>query len=402
MYNLETHEATVFAVNGKTRIGVGVRLSPEEHQIPEALRQGKVHIVEDILTISQPTPVIQALQAERVRSFINIPLISRGELIGSLNLGSNSPGAFTEEQIEITREVGDPLAIAIQQARLHEQLRRHADKLEQRVAERTAELSERVVEVEQLNRAMANLLEDLQAANRTLEEATQKLQETNDELEAFAYSVSHDLRAPLRGMEGFANALLEDYGEQLDSVGQDYARRIADSAQRMDTLINDLLTYSRLSRAELKLKPVSLVRVMEEVLAQLEAEVQEKDTQVTMEKPLPEVVGHYTILVQVVANLVTNAVKFVAPDVHPKVRIWTEERDEQVRLWVEDNGIGISPEHQEQIFRIFERLHGIETYPGTGIGLAIVRKGVERMGARVGVESEAGKGSRFWVELLRV
>jgi signal transduction histidine kinase len=116
---------------------------------------------------------------------------------------------------------------------------------------------------------------------------------------------------------------------------------------------------------------------------------------------LPRIKGHPTTLVQVVANLLGNAVKFVPPGMTPRVRVWAEERGERMRLWVEDNGIGIAPEHQERIFRVFERLHRRESYPGTGIGLAIVRKGMERMGGGCGVESAPGQGSRFWVDLPR-
>ncbi|OGG43810.1 MAG: hypothetical protein A3F84_20140 [Candidatus Handelsmanbacteria bacterium RIFCSPLOWO2_12_FULL_64_10] len=202
-------------------------------------------------------------------------------------------------------------------------------------------------------------------------------------------------------MQGFADALQEDYADRLDLTGQDYAWRIVTAARRMDTLIQDLLTYSRLSRADLRLHRIGLRGVAKDVLVQMEEEFRERNVQVTVQGPLPEVVGHRATLAQVLTNLLTNAVKFVNPDTPPRVRIWAEERDGWVRLCVEDNGIGIAPEHYERIFRVFERLHGVEAYPGTGIGLAIVRKGGERMGGRVGVESEVGRGSRFWVELLK-
>jgi len=236
------------------------------------------------------------------------------------------------------------------------------------------------------------------------------VKERTAELEAFTYSVSHDLRAPLRAMEGFSQALLEDYADRLDPVGQDYARRIAAAARYMDILIQDLLAWSRLSRIEIELRPVVLEGVVQEALSLLTPEIQEKSAQVAVERPLPRLVGHHGTLVQVVGNLLSNGIKFVAPGVKPQVRVWAETpstplleggKGEVVRLWVEDNGIGIAPEHHELIFRMFERLHGVETYPGTGVGLAIVRKGVERLGGRVGVESEPGRGSRFWVELPR-
>jgi len=169
----------------------------------------------------------------------------------------------------------------------------------------------------------------------------------------------------------------------------------------MDRLIRDLLAYSRVSRMEMRPAPVDLREVVQEALAQLEAAIQEREAQIAVVEPLPSVLAHRSVLAQVVENLLSNAVKFVAQGVRPRVRVWAEGHGDWVRLWVEDNGIGIAPEHQERIFRVFERLHGVEAYPGTGVGLAIVRKGIERMGGRVGVESEVGQGSRFWIELKR-
>ncbi len=232
-----------------------------------------------------------------------------------------------------------------------------------------------------------------------LERRTQELQEANAALEAFGYSVSHDLRTPLRNMQSLAQALEEDYADRLDAGGRDFCRRLTAAARKMDTLINDLLAYSRLSRTELPLARVDLNGVLAEVQAGLSEAVREGHAQVTVERPLPPVIEHRPTLVQVVTNLLTNALKFVTPGEQPKIRVWAEGRDDFVRLWVEDNGIGIAPEHRQRIFKVFERLHGEESYPGTGIGLAIVRKGVERTGGRAGVESEVGRGSRFWVDL---
>lgn len=234
---------------------------------------------------------------------------------------------------------------------------------------------------------------------KLVEARTADLEATNQELEAFSYSVSHDLRAPLRAMQGFAQALEEDYGTKLGSSSLDYIQRIVTSAQRMDTLIQDLLAYSQLARAEMRLSPVSLAATVKDALTQLNGEIKQSGAQITVDSSLSEVMGHAPTLAQVISNLLGNAIKFVPSGVQPSVRVWAEERGERVRLWVEDNGIGISPEHQARIFRVFERLHGMETYPGTGIGLAIVHKGVERMSGEVGVESIVSKGSQFWVEL---
>ncbi|HZU38526.1 MAG TPA: ATP-binding protein, partial [Gemmataceae bacterium] len=241
----------------------------------------------------------------------------------------------------------------------------------------------------------------LQQANTELEARVAERTAANAALEAFGYSVSHDLRTPLRNMQSLAQALEEDYGPQLDTGGRDFTRRIIEAGRRMDVLINDLLAYSRLSRTELPLGRVDLSGVLAEAQTSLAAVMQTSQARITMEKSLPAIVAHRPTTVQMVINLLANAVKFVTPGTVAEVHVWAEERGNMVRLWVEDRGIGIAPEHRQRIFNVFERLHGDESYPGTGIGLAIVKKGAERTGGRAGVESELGRGSRFWVEWPR-
>jgi signal transduction histidine kinase len=228
---------------------------------------------------------------------------------------------------------------------------------------------------------------------------TAQLEERNQELEAFARSISHDLRAPLRAMHGFSQALIEDCGPQLDETGRSYATRIAGAATRMDAMIRDLLEYSRVSRSDLPLTTLDTGAVVHAAVSQLEADIHSRGAHVSVAQPMPSVVAHRPVLEQVIANLVSNALKFVAAGTRPEITIRAEPMGRFVRLWVEDNGIGVAPAHQARIFNVFEKLHTSSEYAGTGIGLAIVRKGVERMGGEVGVESGAGYGSRFWVNL---
>ena len=252
-----------------------------------------------------------------------------------------------------------------------------------------------------INQNLEREIAERKRAEAEIKRRADELEAANKELEAFSYSVSHDLRTPLRAMQGFAQALNEDFADRLGPVAQDYTQRIVAAACRMDSLIQDLLAYSRLSRAQMLLQPLDLRSVMAQIRTHTEGEFRDREASVEVAIPeaFPHVMAHPTTLVQVVTNLLTNAVKFVASGVRPHVRVWAEERGEWGRLWVEDNGIGIAPEHQVRIFRVFERLHGSETYPGTGIGLAIAAKGMERMGGRAGVESTPGKGSKFWIEL---
>jgi PAS domain S-box-containing protein len=234
---------------------------------------------------------------------------------------------------------------------------------------------------------------------RRVEERTAELSEANSELEAFAHTVAHDLRAPLRNIQGYASAILEDEHDRMSDEGTLYAQRMADSATRMDRLIQDLLSYSRLSRSEIHLERIDTKSVLTQVLEEMSTELAAREAQVTVAEDLPAVIGQRAILEQVFSNLISNAVKFVAPDVLPKVVIGSSVTNGEVRFSLTDNGIGIAPEHRERVFRVFERLHGSERYPGTGIGLAIVRRGVERMGGRVWLESPPQGGTRFCFEL---
>lgn len=251
---------------------------------------------------------------------------------------------------------------------------------------------------EQLRLAQQELLAHAGDLERKIETRTASLREAIAQMEEFSYSVSHDLRAPLRAMNAYAEALIEDYGTQLDETGRDYLMRIQRSSQRMEKLTHDVLTYSRLARAEIVLGVVDLKPILRDLAGQY-AELQPDACDLLVEEPLRPVLGHELSLGQCLGNLLTNAAKFVAPGVRPSIRVFTLDAGEHVRVCVADNGIGIRPEHQRNLFQMFERVPTPTPYDGTGIGLAIVRKAVEKMGGRYGVESTGTDGSCFWVEL---
>ena len=244
-------------------------------------------------------------------------------------------------------------------------------------------------------------LTELERMNASLEarveERTLRLTQANEELDAFAYSVSHDLRAPLRAIHGYADVIEEEGGDALHADLRAYLKRISAAAEQMNRLIEDILAYAKLTQETLSVRPVSLDQILENARRGLERDCAVGSLDVA--SPLGDVLAHPAALQQSIENLLSNACKYVARGAKARITVRAERRGGARRLWVEDNGIGIPLEHYERIFRPFERLHGIESYPGTGIGLAIVRRSVERMGGRCGVERASGGGSAFWIEL---
>lgn len=249
--------------------------------------------------------------------------------------------------------------------------------------------------------AQTNL--QLQKLNDELEKRvvrrTRELSESNSQLERFCYSIAHDLRAPLRSVAGFSNVLRQDHGPELSRPASNYIDRIVASARHMDSLISDLLEYGRVSSIELAPAPVNADEALTGAIQSLGAEIEAKHARIERRAALPDVIAHKIVLETVFSNLLSNALKFVPADVTPEITIWPEERAREIRIWIGDNGIGIDRRYHRKIFEMFERLNSNDTYPGTGIGLAIVQRATQRLGGRVGVESEPGKGSRFWVSL---
>ena len=218
-------------------------------------------------------------------------------------------------------------------------------------------------------------------------------------METFTYSIAHDLRAPLRTIRNLTELWMHEYHDQFDSTALGYAKRIETSVSKMDELMRDLMNYGLVAHASAAMEKVDLQRTVETIRADLQPQLEATRGAIEVKQQLGEVDADPVLLQQVLTNLLTNALKFVPPETPPHVQLSAERRKNCVRICVEDNGIGIQPKYRDRIFGLFERLDHGTKYPGTGVGLAIVQKAVERMGGKVGVESELGKGSCFWVEL---
>ena len=371
-FDRELETATVLATEGLAKQAVGKQtttpLAVWQDVIAQIESEGldSHYVVSYLSQLPRLSNALPALKASGLDCFISFPLRVGGDLLGILKVWVKDLGSVVTEELDIVYEVSNSVAIALQQARLAQQAQNYTQKLEVKVAQRT-----------------------------------KQLEEINQELKAFTYTISHDLKAPLRAIQGFATALNEDYGEDLDDLGIEYTERLVGSAQYMDRLIQDLLVYSRLSRSQIQLHSLDLSTVILKATKTLEHEIEQSQARVVVTSPLGKVWANETILIQIVGNLISNAIKFVASDTVPTIEIESEIKEDMVRLLIKDNGIGIKPEHQKRIFRVFERLHGSESYPGTGIGLAIAYKGITRLSGKIGVESVLGRGSHFWVDIPR-
>ncbi len=262
-----------------------------------------------------------------------------------------------------------------------------------------------ITERKQVEQALSNAKNEIDRHAVHLEhevtERTSQLRESIGELEGFSYSVSHDMRAPLRAMQSYSQYLLDEYSSKLDEKGVGYLHQIMRSAVRLDRLIQDVLSYTRILRSPLPMEPVDLDRLVRDII-ETYPNGQPIKPEIQIKGKLPKVVGNEALLTQCVSNLLGNGAKFVSPGTTPHLEISAETmQDASIRVWFKDNGIGIAPENHERIFRLFERIHPSTQYEGTGIGLTIVRKATERMGAQVGFESELGKGSNFWIQLKK-
>jgi len=329
----------------------------------EILREKRMDVVENISLGSLPPDLQQIFQSERIKSCINVPLVSGEKLIGVMNLGWVVPRAFTPEELEIAGEVSDEITVAIEQVRLRQAAKHYAEELEKRVEERTSQLTT-----------------------------------ANKELEAFSYSVSHDLRAPLRHINGYISILSKRLKDTLPEKEKHYFDTIADSAHQMGKLIDDLLRFSRTGRQEMQLISLDMNTVLKDALQVIQHESFGRGIKWVV-AGLPRVTGDYALLRLAWLNLLSNAVKFCRANVIPQIEIGAVDDNNEFVFFVRDNGVGFDMQYAHKLFGVFERLHSAQEFEGTGIGLANVRRIIQRHGGRTWAEAEVGKGATFYFSL---
>jgi signal transduction histidine kinase len=360
-FDLEDGEVEWIAAAGRRRIhvGPGVRYSIGLMGDVEALRRGETQMV-DVAALPQG-PEAAALLASEVRYYLVVPMMAGDELLGALSFGGGG-SHFPQEQVNIAREVATQLAIALMQARLLAREKAHGTELEARVRERTAEL-----------------------------------EATNRELESFSYSVSHDLRAPLRAVDGYARMLEEDHAARLDDEGRRLLAVVRGASMRMGLLIDDLLAFARLGRQAPQRRPLDMTSLAREVADELNGAGLAR-----IDLPaLPQASADPALLRQVWTNLLGNALKYSGKRKDARVEIGGREADAENHYWVRDNGVGFDMRYADKLFGVFQRLHRVEEFPGTGVGLAIVQRVVTRHGGRVWAESRLGEGACFYFSLPR-
>lgn len=315
-----------------------------------------------------------------VKSQLCIPIIIDESPIGCINMESHKKDAFSEEDEKLLTTLSNLASSAIQNARLFEKL--------------NIELKERTKaekEVEKLNK-------DLEIR---VHQRTEELQVINKELESFVYSISHDLRAPLRSIAGFSEIISRRYKDSLNEEGREYFGYILESSNNMANMINDLLQFSRLARNPLSKTPVDLEEVLSKVEHNLNQDIKERKATIIHNGKMPFINGDRSLIGQIFSNLIQNALEYHRKGVAPKIVISAKEDGKNMIIKVQDNGQGIPEEHFGKIFDIFQRLHSNDEFPGTGIGLAIVKKAVTALGGDIFLESKVNSGTTFFVKFLK-
>lgn len=317
-----------------------------------------------------------------------IPIRAGKEVIGLLHLADRRKNSFSPAAIPFYEGIGISIGVALSRKRAKEEIIRLNTELESMVNERTSELHNSQL-------ALLNLVDDLNQSVKDTDVANKKLEEANKELAAFSYSVSHDLRAPLRSIDGFSLALMEDYQEKLDDTGRNYLHRIRVGTQHMGVLIEDMLKLSRIIHTELRLQPIDLSSMIREIIKNY----QEKDSVRIVDKIIKEginIMGDFDMMHIVLTNLIDNAIKFTGKTAQPRIEFGMTNHEGKRVIFVRDNGAGFDMAYADKLFGAFQRLHSADEFPGTGIGLATVKRIIARHGGQIWAEGEPGKGATFF------
>ncbi|MPZ75341.1 MAG: GAF domain-containing protein [Deltaproteobacteria bacterium] len=355
----------------------------------EALVDKAVHVVD-----LNRSPGMRTFRKEGVRTAVVVPLRSYDNVLGIIHLGNRSERVFAQRELQLLEAIGDQAGIAIQKAGLYEESRRAQASLE----EKAAELARSNIDLQHFSEEIKIAKEKLERVNSVLTVQAAELARSNTELEQFAYVASHDLQEPLRMVASYVQLLARRYKGKLDAEAEEFIGFAVDGSKRMQDLIIALLAYSRIGTKTRELAPTECEAVLQITLKNLQIAIDDSQATIT-HGPLPTVMADATQLGQLFQNLIGNAIKFRG-DKRPAVHVSAEQNGKEWLFSFRDDGIGIDPQYAERIFVIFQRLHSKEEYPGTGIGLALCKKIVERHGGRIWLESEPGKGSTFRFTLL--
>ncbi|MCK5838348.1 MAG: PAS domain S-box protein, partial [Bacteroidales bacterium] len=297
------------------------------------------------------------------------------------------------------RQYNCAFAINISQRKMDEiALLEHRKQLEETVAERAGEIEEKSKRLEESQKALSFLMEDVNDARRDVEKANKKLIEANKELESFSYSVSHDLKAPLRAIDGYAHAIIEDYHDKFDDEGKELLQLIHKNVKNMDQLIKDLLEFSRIGRTVLVISGINMKSLLNDVFMEIYQFIPDRKIQLKIIDFHP-VKSDKRLLQQVILNLMTNALKFTANEKNAVIEAGSRIENDKIIYYLKDNGIGFDMKYIDKLFGVFQRLHSAEEYVGTGVGLALVQRIINRLGGRVWAEGKVGIGAIFYFAL---
>ncbi len=351
------------------------------------------------LILNTPEEVLQfatheVLQNENIKFHASFPFVSKDKCVGVICLFTKTDKKPSQRSLKLIETISGNVALSIENALLFDTIQQHAAILERKVEQRTQELSES-------QEALINLLEDLNEKKAELEKSSKMLEAKNKALETFTYSVSHDLKAPLRGIDGYGRLLQENYAGKLSTEGQLFVKTIRESTHQMNQLIEDLLAYSRLERGVLRITNVKIKDIIDNILLLFKNEIKTHNVSVSVDVPDCEIRADNDGLSVALRNIIENAIKFTGNVKSPEIIIELKENVYSWVLSVKDNGIGFDMKYHNRIFEIFQRLHLPEQYKGTGIGLAMVNKSMERMGGKVWAESQPGEGAVFYLELQK-